>query len=58
MCIGPKITSVVILLETGETKTRPLLRLIHLYQQKTFIVPERNIITRAIFLDQFAFEQN
>jgi hypothetical protein len=56
VCIWPEIAGVVIFLETGKTKPRPIFGLIHLHQEETLIVAEGNVVARPVFLDQLAFE--
>src|SRR4029079_2609978 len=56
MRIWAEVTPAVILLESGKTKPRPLFREIDPDHQEPLVVTERNVVTRPVFLDQFAFQ--
>ena len=57
MWIRTEIACAVVLLESRQPETRPFFRHVDLDEKKPFIVTEGNVVTRPIFLDQFAFEQ-
>ena len=58
MRVRSEITRAIIFLEPRQPKTRPFLRHVDFDDEKPFIVAKGNIVTRPVFLDQFAFEQN
>ena len=57
MRIRPEVAGAIILFESRQPEARPFLRHVDLDQKEAFVVTERNIVTRPVFLDQFAFEQ-
>src|SRR3954471_14423062 len=58
MRVWAEVAAAVVLFESGETKARPLLRQIDPDHEESLIVAKGNVVTRPIFLDQFALEQN
>ena len=58
MRIRTEVAAAVVLFESGEAKTWPFFRKINSDHEETFVVTEGNVVTRSIFFDQFAFEQN
>ena len=58
MGIRAEIATAIVLLESGEPKTRPFLGKIDPDHQEALVVAKRDVVTRPILLDQFAFQQN
>ena len=58
MRIRPEVARAIVFFESCQPETRPFLGQVNFDNEKPFIVPEGNVVTRPVFLDQFAFEQN
>src|SRR5439155_12043753 len=58
MCVWAEIAAAVVFLKSGEAKARPFFRKIDSDHEEPLVVAERNVITRPVFLYQFALEQN
>ena len=58
MRVRAEIPAAVVLFKSGEAKPRPLFRQIDSHHEKPLVVAKGDIVTRPVFLDQFALEQN
>ena len=58
MRVRTEVAATIVLFESGEPKARPFLGKVDPDHEEPLVVPERNVVTRPVFLDQFAFEQD
>ena len=57
MRIRTEIARAIVLLESREPETRPFFRHVDFDEKKALVVTKRNVVSRPIFLDQFALQQ-
>ena len=53
----PEVARAVILFHAGELETRKRVIEVHFDQEELFVVAKTDVVARAIFLDELAFEQ-
>ena len=58
MRVGTKVAAAVLFFEPGQPKARPFFRKIDPDYEESLVVAEGNVVTRPVFLDQFALKQN
>ena len=55
--VRAEVTRAVVFLETRQPKSRPFLSRIDFHDEEALVIAERDVVTRPIFLDEFALEQ-
>ena len=54
---GSEVARLVVFFETGEPEPRPLVSHVHFDHEKAFVVAKADVVARAEFLDEAAFEE-